>query len=149
MNKIEFKDLPDTTTPFTASLFNDLQDNVQEAIDLTNTYSLSEIKIGSWLGKPLYRKVIDFGTLPNISSKSVSTGLSNIQLIKMTGIVIGNDAILNIPYISVADNAYNMSLVFRPNNNNIEITTTSDRSNYNAYITLEYTKTTDEVSEVS
>lgn len=33
MEKIEFKDLPDTTTPFTASLFNELQDNIENAID--------------------------------------------------------------------------------------------------------------------
>ena len=33
MNKIEFKDLPDTSTPYNAETFNLLQDNVEDAID--------------------------------------------------------------------------------------------------------------------
>ena len=33
MNKIEFKDLPDTSTPLNAETFNLLQDNVENAID--------------------------------------------------------------------------------------------------------------------
>ena len=33
MNKIEFKDLPDTSTPYNAETFNLLQDNVENAID--------------------------------------------------------------------------------------------------------------------
>ena len=33
MEKIEFKDLPDTTTPFTADIFNEMQDNIENAIN--------------------------------------------------------------------------------------------------------------------
>lgn len=33
MNKIEFKDLPDTSTPYNAEIFNLLQDNIENAIN--------------------------------------------------------------------------------------------------------------------
>lgn len=34
MNKIEFKDLPNTDTPYNAKTFNTLQNNIEEAINL-------------------------------------------------------------------------------------------------------------------
>lgn len=34
MEKIPFKDLPDTSTPFNANTFNTMQDNIEEAINL-------------------------------------------------------------------------------------------------------------------
>lgn len=90
MQKINFQDLPNTTTPVDADNLNDLQDNVENAIDentnnigdittlkTTNKtnivnainelkdgeiYSTSEINTGKiWIdGKPIYRKYITF-----------------------------------------------------------------------------------------
>ena len=63
MNKIEFKDLPDTTTPINASNLNTLQDNiedefneVEEKINAINNYSATETVIGQDKnGKPKYK----------------------------------------------------------------------------------------------
>jgi len=43
MEKIEFKDLPDTSTPLTAEIFNTLQDNVENAIDETKKNIETEV----------------------------------------------------------------------------------------------------------
>ena len=58
MQKIEFKDLPDTTTPFTASLFNEMQDNIEDAINevqnnllLSSTITLSIGTVNAQDGK--------------------------------------------------------------------------------------------------
>lgn len=86
MQKINFQDLPSTSTPLNASTLNQMQDNIESAIEdvesviptiensldsdsttngasvhatkLLNTYSTNELKIGTWIdGKPIYRKV--------------------------------------------------------------------------------------------
>lgn len=94
MTKIEFKNLPDTSTPLSAENLNTMQDNIEDAIDNVsidlddevsttstngvenqaitnyvnglNTYSTTEQRVGTWInGKPLYRKVVYISSLPN------------------------------------------------------------------------------------
>ena len=66
MNKIEFKDLPDTSTPYNAETFNLLQDNVEDAIDevkINDTGWIQLTLINGWGShgtqwqQPSYRKV--------------------------------------------------------------------------------------------
>lgn len=103
-----------------------------------NVYSTSEVVIGEWLGKPLYRKVIEFGALPNNTYKVVNSNISNVdKIINTNGIAIRSDkTTLPIPYTN------NIEL-YITSSQQVSITTTSDRSAFNAYITIEYTKTTD------
>ena len=45
-------------------------------------YSTEEQVVGTWIdGKPIYRKVIDFGALPNSTLKQVPHGISDIDAI--------------------------------------------------------------------
>lgn len=68
MEKIEFKNLPDKTTPINTNNLNLLQDNVEEAINNVektindiNTYSTEETFTGKyWVdGKKIYKKCFD------------------------------------------------------------------------------------------
>lgn len=53
MAVIEFKDYPDTTTPYMAENLNKIQEG--------NVYSTSEIEVGKWVNnEPLYRKCLIF-----------------------------------------------------------------------------------------
>ena len=57
MDKINFQNLPNTTTPVNATNLNLLQTNIENTL---NTYSTTETRIGTWINnKPVYRKVID------------------------------------------------------------------------------------------
>lgn len=50
--------------------------------DVSNTYSTNELIIGTWIdGKPIYRKVVDFGALPGNTQKGVNHGVQNIDII--------------------------------------------------------------------
>ena len=103
-------------------------------------YSTQEQRIGTWIdGKPIYRKVIDLGSLPNNTTKDVATGLinNNIRLTKIYGIAFTNDGNYQS---SLGD--MNSRFNLRPTNL-IRITTTLDMSSYTGYAVLEYTKTTD------
>ena len=110
----------------------------------TEVYSTNETVIGTWIdGKPIYRKVIDFGALPKTSTKSMPHGISNIdKFIRVYGtanrVDTGDGRVM--PYAVSSDAG---SIELYQNKTTITVTTTNDRSPYKAYVILEYTKTTD------
>lgn len=148
------------TTPLNAENLNQIQTNAENAVntvqsnlnttdqnieDLT-TYSTTEKVVGTWIdGKPIYRKVIDFGILPNSTNKEVQHNISNLQnFVKIDGIAIRNDnnfwQAIPLTYRS-ADTSYNTALTVTQSK--VVITCDADRSMFNGYVILEYTKTTD------
>lgn len=103
---------------------------VDESLSRNNIYSTQEVVVGIWLGKPLYRKVISFGALPNASYKEINHNIKNIERI------VNRNLSTNGQSISSPNMTVTTSL--------IAITTTTNLSGYNdCYVTLEYTKTTD------
>lgn len=113
-------------------------------INNMNTYSTTdEIRIGTWINnKPLYRKVINFGSLPNATTKDVAHNISNIgQVIKIEGVAFTSNDYQPMPLVYA--NASNYNTTLKVNATNISIITNENRTNYSAYIILEYTKTTD------
>ena len=123
-----------TTNTYSASYVNEL-----------NTYSATEHRIGTWLGKPIYRKTINFGALPNATSKSVAHNISNIDFVTSYIATAKNTTYnyyLNIPATSPVNNIYSASCYI--DNSNIYIQTGDDKTGYTiCYVTIEYTKTTD------
>lgn len=103
-------------------------------------YSTNETIVGKWINdKPIYRKVIDIGTLPNNSTKSVPTGLTNtdIRLVNVYGICYNSDG----NYQAGLNDTY--SRINLTPTNNLNIRTSIDFSAYTGYVILEYIKTTD------
>lgn len=100
-------------------------------------YSINEVNTGAkWIdGSVIYKKTINFGSLPNNTSKQVAHNIASLdRIIKIDGIMNdSNDShFWTIPYVAV-----NNIEVF---SGNIQITTTLDLTSYTAYITLYYTK---------
>ena len=173
--KTIWKDLPDTSTPITADKLNNLENGVEYlfengggsgSINVNNTkststtdtyscnyvnnaiqevYSTEEQVIGTWMGKPLYRKVFDFGALPNYSYK-VGPSLSSLSIdkvIKLEGICYNSSG--NEFQIPTSGRGYDGKAIelYMNDHNNFAIATYKDLTMFSAYITLEYTKTTD------
>lgn len=102
-------------------------------------YSTTETAIGTWKGQTLYRKVIEFGALPIISTKSVPSGLVNVAIHKIYGIgYLSSGATAPIPFVGGAINS--MITLSCDARLNIGITTGEDRSSWTADIIIEYTK---------
>jgi hypothetical protein len=106
-------------------------------------YSTSEQKTGEkWIdGKDIYSKVIDFGTLPNATSKSVNTDITNAENLidySCLGVTPGG-TYLKIPYAST--NGLNDQIHCNVTLSQITITTGTDRSTSTAKAILKYTKT--------
>lgn len=109
------------------------------------SYSTTEKKTGgTWIdGKPIYRKVIDCGALPNNTSKDVATGIdfTVCNVIKIEGVAkntsTGNTDTIPMPFSNVVT-------IGTTKTGNVSISTTGSFSNYTqSYVTLEYIKTTD------
>lgn len=107
-------------------------------------YSTSETKIGNWIdAKPLYRKVFNIGNLPNTSTKTISTGLSNILPVNIYGYAYNSSTKVMFVFNNGNPVGLNFQIQAYYSNGDILIQTGSDRSSYSGYTILEYTKTTD------
>ena len=104
-------------------------------------YSTSEQDTGiKWIdGSTIYQKTIDFGALPNNTTKTMAHNISNIDKIidiesvaGYTGIVYGG--MMPIVY---SDKTFRVGVRY----DNVEVVSNDNWSDYYAYITIRYTKT--------
>ena len=120
----------------------DFMDAVEEAVVENNEYSTTETVVGRWInGKPIYRKIVDIGALPNASSKSVNHGISSLESVVRTyGMAGGPLSQLPLPFVSIGSSS---CVQFAILGATIDIYTGVDRSEYTGWVAIEYTKTTD------
>ena len=88
-----------------------------------------------WNGKPVYAKLIDFGSLPNISRKTISHNIQNVQSIVDIAATTSNGAIMNDMELAGS--------TFTANNSVIVCQSSVDQSSLTAKVLLKYTKTSD------
>ena len=89
-----------------------------------------------YLGKPVYVKLVNFGELPNATSKSVSHNVSNIDKMVFAG---GNAGDIYFPMVSNNNRGIELSVGLTT----IYVVATYDLSNRTGIVTMKYTKTTD------
>ncbi len=125
---------------------SDFMSKVDEAVEEANEYSTTETVIGKWIdGKPIYRKVVDFGALPNATTKSVNHNISNIDnWVNVSALASSSAGIgLCLPYTDTA--LATQSIACYATATNVKVDAGSiNRSEYTkCKFILEYTKTTD------
>lgn len=121
--------------------FDKVEENINE-LEKREIYSTEEQVIGKWIdGKPLYRKVINCGSLPNNTQKIIQHNIENIDfIISCLGYAMTSTG------SGVALPSYNgiININLYATTQQIGIITTGDRSSFvKSYVVLEYTKTTD------
>lgn len=141
-NKVNATDMNEIKT-----VVNNNANETENLVAGLSVYSTTEANTGqTWINnKPIYRKVIEFGNLPNNTSKTVAHGISNLEnFIKCDFIATrsSDKDTLFIPYVTFNSNNTG-GIVFYINSVNVYVTTVTDRSAYSGIIILEYTKTTD------
>lgn len=137
--------LSNLTTPIKTDLVNAINSAVDSIVD-AEIYSTTEVKTNSvWIdNKPIYRRVISFGTLPLNDTKSEDVSSWNIdRLIHLYGSTqnIANGNVRPLLFTG------NQSAVIRIDKqaNNIRLITydTTWNGYTNTEVIVEYTKTTD------
>lgn len=119
-----------------------ISDTNLNSIQEISVYSTNELEIGKWIdGKPLYRKVISFGALPNNSTKSVAHSISNLKrIVKLEGFAGSSQNLggITLPH------ATSTPIALFADNTNVNIKTNNNATAYTeAYVYVYYTKTTD------
>ena len=123
---------------------NDTNDNAvanakttKDYVDKKQTYSTVELVVGKWIdGKPIYRKIVDIGSLTNGTQKVVNHNINIETPIRCSGICYNPSAsmIFTLPM---------ENLTIWLDVNQIVAYPKTDRTNTTAKAIIEYTKTTD------
>ena len=110
-----------------------------EKTDFGGNYSTSEVDTGfTWVdGKTIYKKTVNFGSLPNNTTKTTAHGITGVSVfISVTGIATNGSAYFSLPY---SDNSGVVATGV--SGSNVFVQTVTDRTAYTTcYITLYYTK---------
>ena len=102
-------------------------------------YSTTEKIVGTWIdGKPLYQKTINFGTLPDNTSKTVAHNITNFEkAVSISGVMIASNGVCE-----TMPSGENSNFRLQANGTVITvITSTSWASFTESYVTIQYTKT--------
>lgn len=112
----------------------------------STNYSNNEQVIGLWTdGKPLYRKTYNFGSLPNSSTKSISSGLSGISVKNTYGTCHRSSDSFQPPINSVRPESASAGIgAYYDSGDMLKMLDASDRTTMTAEITIEYTKDSDQ-----
>lgn len=106
-------------------------------------YSTNEVNTGiKWIdGRSIYKKTINFGTLPNATTKNVAHNISNLnKIIRLEGYTYNPTSLTTAPLPFSAPTATS-NIAMNANSTDITVTTGVDRTSFSeSYITLYYTK---------
>ena len=115
----------------------------QEYINNLNTYSTDEIRIGTYLGKPLYRKVFELNNITSSTSNTNFISLASLNIkdpVHLYGYYYASGNKFSIPF---TDSDANYSVMFVSGENNLRGRIVNSATSIYAKVVLEYTKTTD------
>lgn len=120
---------------------------LSEILNTKDVYSNNEIKTNKVYkdGKPIYRKEMNLGALPNNNQASYNFGIDTIDnIVDYEVCGIKNGDVLPLPYVypstSYIDRWITIEFITK---SKITIITGYDRSDFNLRVILEYTKITD------
>ncbi len=140
MEKINFQN---GITPLNDTNLNQIQDNVENAIEEKHIYSTEEQVIGTWInGKPLYRKVIEGISINDNTATIIPTNIANAKIVSINGVIKANtdSDFYAVPYIVEEKYLYVNTC---DNGTNLRIRTNDEWEGFSLTVILEYTKTTD------
>lgn len=126
---------------------NNLPEATSDSGSSIDVYSTEETVIGTWLGKPLYRKILVIGSLPpkdketdyphNISNLDIFTRIVGSASYTLDGVFY------QMPLPNIGALANTNSVQVNRKGDYITISNGRDRTMWSGYLILEYTKTTD------
>lgn len=140
----ELDDLSDVdlTSPTSGEgLIYNGSDWINGSLSAAVVYSEIERGIGQWLdGSTLYEKTVDFGALPNSTTKSLDHNIRNLsKIVDISGTATNGSDTLPVPYIN--SNQLSSSVQIIVTSTQISIRTAANLSSYtDTYITLRYIK---------
>lgn len=125
-------------TQYGATAFTDDGDTGADVYSTTETLTNK-----LWIdGKPIYRKVVDLGTMPDTTAKSVAHGISSLEnVVELRAMMTNGEGwFLPIPFVS---GSFEYQISLTTSDTNITVTAFMDRTAWHGWAVIEYTKSTD------
>ena len=114
-----------------------------ETLEDYTEYSTTEHIVGKWIdGSDVYEKVVDTGSIPDTTSKTVPHNISDIdKIINYVIIAKSNETTISLPYVTSSGSPAITSYL---SNTAITITSLGNLSNYSeSHAIIRYTKNTE------
>lgn len=109
--------------------------------DLYNVLNYKESETptgGVWIdGNPIFRIVVDVGSLPNTTSSSTAHGVSPVTMVRLYGIATNGTTNFPLPYV---DTTASSAIEVKADGTNVIVITAANYSTYTGFMVLEYTK---------
>lgn len=123
----------------------ELNGKLEKKVDATTLgFETSETFTGQYLNsKPIYQKMISVGVLPNNTTKSISTGITDADYIWVdmeNSFAFNHGASYPIPYVDPKTVANSIGVRITNNGATVIVSTGTNWSTYSGGITLRYTK---------
>ncbi len=123
----------------------ELNGKLEKKVDATTLgFEISETFTGQYLNSnPIYQKMINIGTLPNNTTKSISTGITDSNYIWIdaeNSFAFSGGASYPIPYVDPKAVANSIGVRITGGGANIIVSTGTNWSSYAGIVTLKYTK---------
>lgn len=119
----------------------DVQSAIEEAASMGgggDVYSETPVKIGTYDGHDLYRKLFKVAAFPNNTVLTINSGLTNEVVIGIKGMCHIDVYDLPIPYISLISLNNGIECSYGSTAHQIYITTKADKSEGSGYIAVDY-----------
>ena len=125
--------------------FAELNGKLSKKVDTTTVgVEIPESFTGQYLNSaPIYQKMINIGTLPNNTTKSISTGITDANYIWIdaeNSFAFSGGASYPIPYVDPKAVANSIGVRITGNGANIIVSTGTNWSSYAGLVTVKYTK---------
>lgn len=125
--------------------FTELNGKLEKKVDATTLgFEISETFTGQYLNSnPIYQKMINIGTLPNNTTKSINTGITDANYIWINAensFAFSGGASYPIPYVDPKAVANSIGVRITGNGTNIIVSTGTNWSSYAGLVTVKYTK---------
>lgn len=108
----------------------------------SDSYSDREVLTNKvFLGKPVYRRVVNFGALPNATDKTVADGIGTDldRVVSLYGFATNGSTHIPLPYTPGAAGANGVGLL--KTSSGVRLRSGVDFSAYEGFVVLEYTRT--------
>lgn len=123
----------------------ELNGKLEKKVDATTLgFEIPESFTGQYLNSaPIYQKMINIGTLPNNTTKSINTGITDANYIWIdaeNSFAFSGGASYPIPYVDPKAVANSIGVRITGNGANIVVSTGTNWSSYAGIVTVKYTK---------
>lgn len=97
----------------------------------------------TFVGKPVYQRLVDIGALPNNMSKTINTGITSADYFWIDptySIIFSAGSAYPLPYVDLTNIANSITARLIASGQQVVVTTRSNWSTYAGFVAVRYTK---------